>query len=56
MAAASAATISLGRLAHRQATDAVAVEAHLDQRGGVLGPQVGLGAALDDPEEELVGP
>ena len=40
------------RLAHREAADGVAVEAHVHQRGQALAAQVVMHAALDDAEQE----
>ena len=41
------------RLPHRQAADAVAVEVERHRPLGALGPEPGIGAALDDPEQGL---
>ena len=44
------------RLPHRQPADGVAVEVEVDGAPRALGAQHLVGAALDDPEQRLVGP
>jgi hypothetical protein len=45
----------LATLAHREAADAVAVEADRHRPFRALPPEGGVGAALDDPEQRLAG-